>query len=324
LLGAGTIKYLIIGAILLAFGSNILSSITYIVQQAKQGSYAPIVIILITAPIAIKFMGSKSKGLNQGSTQVAYWLVYAFATAYTSLVIGLTLFSTTLQLYLGVAGFGITAIACKALFDSENDGLSLKQRMSFLISSTKATMNSTAVGQWSGGNGIAWNLSGQSKVFIVPPVSFQSVLDLMKERPNLPISLTHLPETDCLVVPSTNGWQRKVQNLLTERGIPTLSRASTLFEIAVLSLPLIVESRLQSPQEYGWTQDEKVVQKLVNQLPAGLTLFPNTNGLKAITPMDGAPGYELESLSRVNSLRLLINRDDRAFPQGGTEVVTIT
>jgi hypothetical protein len=90
-------------------------------------------------------------------------------------------------------------------------------------------------------------------------------------------------------------------------------------EMGIQVLPLIHQSQSFEDLEYGFTSKESVLEFLLKELPVGIVLFPSNAGLKAVVPMNRVPGIDIEQLSKNQAFRLLVHRDNRAFPQEGIQ-----
>jgi hypothetical protein len=308
LLGSG-IKYLAIVVVLLVFGSTILDTTVIIASAAKEGNYIMLFLVMVTGVLVLRFAGNKRGTKTENH---AHFLMIA-TTIYLSFLIGLIIYLQSVALYFPIAGAAITGFGCKYVYESAGaeDGLSFKERISYLIASIRMSIDSSVVNAKN--RGMWYNPINSLRAVEVTHTTIPSILQLMRDRPALPISLTHYSDLDFLIISNEDGWLRKILNIFSNLGIDH-EQVSPLLQQTILSLPLIVPNI-----QYGLAKEEETVKKLIEGLPDGVTLFPHREGIRIIVPLENAVGFDLENLSRTSTLQLLVNRDRRAILQGGKE-----
>jgi hypothetical protein len=97
-----------------------------------------------------------------------------------------------------------------------------------------------------------------------------------------------------------------------------------LLEKGARIFPLFLQDYVDRNIEYGLSSEETCIDVLVKDWPIGITLFPGKQNLRAIVPMNKAPGLDLHQLSKIDMFRILVERDIKALPQGGFETVSPT
>ena len=307
-------RYVIIGVFILILFSSLLDSVLVVVIQTREGNYLPIILIIFISTVSLR-IAHTNRAQNIPSTIL--WAVGWLPAIYFCSIVFFFLYSPA-TMFNAILGGGVAFLCCKSYYEIPD----LRIKIAYLFASTKASMSSIAIGYNSAKNSIWTSATGsQSQLFIVPQESRESILYLMKERPTLPISYTHLEDFDYISILKENGWSERIRNLMSNLDIGGLKSVPPLLEKGARVLPLLLQDQIDSKIEYGITSDVSSADIMIKDWPVGITIFPGKNGLRVVAPLNKVLGLDLHHLSKIDAFRILIDRDPKAFPQGGIENV---
>lgn len=306
------VKYVIIAVFVLILASNLLDSVIMIATANEQGNYLSFIIIAGITTILIR-MASKNRKQEifslliqiTAGCSVIYLVFIVFTTS--TLIMGHSANMPAVTL----SAVFLTAVYCKIVYEPPD----FQSMFRFILALTKATMNTVSMD--ARGDVSAWgSINGKFRVLILPDGSASSILELLKERPSLPVTLTHLEGFDYITIPNVPFWQQRIEEILTRKQI-NVTRALPLLELGVQATPLFYQSHALEEIKYGLSTKDSVIEFLLKDWPNGLTVFPSSEGLRTVVPVHRVPGVELDHLSKTQALRLLIHRDRRIFQKGG-------
>jgi hypothetical protein len=135
----------------------------------------------------------------------------------------------------------------------------------------------------------------------------EKLVQLMKERPLLPISLTHYEDCDVLFI-AEDKYERIIK-LLKEVGIETKGLASPLLSEAIQMIPILDSRNGLTFEDYRLAREDGTINSLLIQAPVRLTVFPSTSGLVVLIPDTEAPGLNVERLKRGYEVDILLHRN---------------
>jgi hypothetical protein len=312
------VKYVIIAVFVLILASSLLDSVIMIAASNEQGNYLSFIIITGITTILVR-MASKNRKQEifslliqiTAGCSVIYLVFIVFTTSTLMMGYSANMPAVTLASVL------LTAVYCKIVYEPPDLG----RMVGFIISSTRATMN--IISMESRGDVSAWaSISGNFRILILPEGSASSILELLKERLSLPVTLTHLEGFDYITIPNDPFWQQRIEEIFIRMQL-NVTRASPLLELGVQATPLFYQSHALENITYGLSKKDSVIEFLLKDWPNGLTVFPSSEGLRTVVPVHRVPGLELEHLSKTQALRLLIHRDARVFQKGGMQDLSI-
>jgi hypothetical protein len=160
------------------------------------------------------------------------------------------------------------------------------------------------------------------KAIVLPSSLRGTVLDLLRDRPLLPVSGTRFEDCDIMIV-RTDGEEkvlRQVQSALSEKGVKDFQLLSSFMTNAVLGLPVLEQEEGLTLDGYMVASEDRTVERLLDMWPDRITVFPNRAGLRVVIRNDSAPGFDLEELPQGTEARILLGRDMTLIPNGGVEV----
>jgi hypothetical protein len=281
LFGRGILKIIglaIAGAMALAGGAQLLSSVAFVVISFRSGNSIPLIITISTTVVLMQLKRLFPKHTLSGIIGI---LAYA-ASGY----LGVTAFVGLLPYGMATSllGAALTIIVCSLMYDPSN----LREWM--------ATLSTDSSVAWLSRNPRRFNSSINMEVshhvVLLPFESIEKIISLMRDRPLLPISLTHLNECDALFIDTKS--ERidfaQIKDVLLKANITIKSDASPLLREAILKVPLIDEKHGLSMTEYFMATDQEAVRHLIQNVPSRMIVFPSKTGPRVIYPESAAPG----------------------------------
>ena len=312
------VKYVIIAVFILILASSLLDSVAMIAKANEQGNYLSFIIIAGITTVLVR-MASKNRKQEISSLliqitagcSVIYLVFIVFTTSTLIMSHSANMPAVTL------ASLLLTIVYCKIVYEPPNLG----NMVGFIVASTRATMNTISID--ARGDISVWaSISSNFRILLLPEGSASSILELLKERPSLPVTLTHLEGFDYITIPNDPLWQQRIEEILTRMQI-NVTRALPLLELGVQAIPFFYQSHELEDIKYGLSTKDSVIEFLLKEWPVGLTVFPSSEGLRTVVPVQRVPGLELDQLSKTKTLRLLIHRDTRIFQKGGMQDFSI-
>ena len=318
--GKGLIKligYAIAGAIALVAGAEILSSVISIVLSFRQGNISPLATVVIITIVLLLIVNRVSE--DSPTRMILNILAYA-ATGYLA-VVSFVLILPFGLVFSGIAA-GATAAACSFVRDP-SDILNQIHEFKSQIQTT-GSLNGLSKRIIPVGDGDSFTLSSSHNILILEDGSRDQVIQLMRDRPLLPISLTHFVDCDVLFVSEgkTPGKYEQVMKLLKDLSIKTRGHTSQLLAEAIQMVPIIDSQNGMGMDNYRLARDEKSINDLLELAPVRMTVFPTIAGLRILVPDMDAPGLVMESLVEGKEIDVLLHRDYTLFEEGSKPVET--
>ncbi len=297
-------------ALVLILGKFILGLVASVVLAVRVGNIFPLLAIIVISGILLRVSGMvvDKEGPVFSLLNILAWLCTFVLMAIGALV--LLPFGVILSIA-AIAFIGLTArvvqepsLSWSAIFHSES--------ISTLIFLLDGYMHRRRVGlpfRWA-----TMRLEGYS-LLLISKSHERDLVQLMKDRPKLPVSLTLLEDFDALVVHSSDhtDWTIIVTDILGRNGIEYEYGDPSLLRL-VLALPLICSDLGQSLDEYRSLQDSELLDHLLDEHLTGVTLFPDVTGTIAVAPSDAVSGYNVSPLTATVARQLLVRRDERMIP----------
>jgi uncharacterized membrane protein (UPF0136 family) len=302
-------------ALALAAGSQLLASVVSVVVATRNGNLVPLVMVA-----SVAFMLSGLVRRYHGRQKVPSPLVI-LAFGAVGYVVTVTF---VMVLPWGIHWSFTAAAATAAVYSLVTDSLPIASRTRLL----KARSASLRIGIMSGRikplMAEQWSeeLRSLFRVIIVPHQARDSVVQLMRNRPLLPVSLTCLNQC-CALVVSTDAdshQSKQVIAALNEAKIEGTRLASPLLAEAVLMLPLVDEHYELHMREYRIAADEATVTHLLSLWPERMTVVSTKKGLRVIVPESTVPGLDVEAIPRGLEVDTVLFRDYSAVRCGEMDV----
>ncbi|MFW9888372.1 MAG: hypothetical protein ACFFER_09330 [Candidatus Thorarchaeota archaeon] len=279
--GRGILKIIglaIAGAMALAGGAQLLSSVAFVVISFRSGNIIPLAIAVGTTVALMKLKLLLAKNTLSGIIGI---LAYA-ASGYLAVIafVGLLHYGMVTSLL----GAAVTIILCSLMYDPSN----LNEWMAMLSSDSSVSL----LNRNPGVSILSSSKEVSHHIVLLPSESRDKVISLMRDRPLLPISLTHFNECDALFIDTKSERINlaQIRDILMRGNITIKGDASPLLREAILKVPLIDEKHGLSMTEYFLATDQDAVKHLIRNLPSRMIVFPSKSGLRVIYPESAAPG----------------------------------
>ena len=164
------------------------------------------------------------------------------------------------------------------------------------------------------------------KVLILPEGSFDKALQMLLERPQLPVVLTHYEEEDVLIIKTGGDTAslHRTKNVLSDYKITGTRPASSLHERFILALPLLEEKGPEKLRidQFKLVADDDTMKSILQLRPVSMSVHPSSNGLCLIVRAKDVFGLEAEEIPRSLVAQVVIGRDISVLAgnnsQGGT------
>ncbi|MHA2026883.1 MAG: hypothetical protein ACW98U_13370 [Candidatus Thorarchaeota archaeon] len=306
MLGKGLIKiigFIIAGAIALAAGAELLASVVSVVLSFRGGNPFPLISIVIITVVLIRLVQRRSE--ETPVKMILNIAAYA-ATGYVAVVafvIGLPY-----GLVAGVVASVIAVIACSIMGDPS----SLFQQIQIGIPGISLGMRFDGVSKRMVpfGNGNSFALNTAHNVMLVDESDREKLVQLMRDRPRLPVSLTRYEDRDVLFITTDDdSIVERVSSLLTAAGITSKGSPTPLLTEVVQMVPILDEQNGFPMRNYRLARDEKSVSDLLSSWPVRMTVFPSESGVLILVPDHVSTGLNVEKLTSGYESDILLNRD---------------
>ncbi|MHA1949872.1 MAG: hypothetical protein ACXAAO_07575 [Candidatus Thorarchaeota archaeon] len=313
--GKSIIRYALAGVIALFLGSQLISSVSWVVFAWRFGNVTPLLSVWGGTLVVLIFSRRQTSEPVSTVMDVVSW----GCTIYTAVVMLFTMIPYGL-----VASFfalAITVIICSSI--KEPNGIS--SRISSLLEPAGSLGQSIPlIGKTAMTSPAAWSSIDKLKMkaIVLPSNLRGTVLDLLRERPLLPVSISRYEDCDILIV-KTKGDEkilRQVREALLEKGVSDYHLLSSFMTNAVLGLPILEQAKGLALSGYMVATEEGTVQRLLDIWPNRIIVFPTRTGLRVVLRNDSAPGFDLEELPHGKEVRILLGRDMTLIPTGGVEI----
>ncbi len=314
------VKYMVVAALAIILSSELLSSAAGAVDAMRHGDPIPVLSALVVMLVLMRLAGSRTA---RGEQRERVTVLLLSIAAYCSLVY------VFVVVFLGVLPFGVptavvaasmSVVAGRLVYDSR---LLLTGMNSVLSLADSLGMRMSIVDTDRSDGRLLMNAldSGRLRVFSLPAGALRVVVDVLRDRPRLPVSVTHLERDDFLVMwgCSDDASIAGVLSVLESAGV-NARVVPRLLQEAVLSLPLLESQHGLSIEDYVFTTDPATVQRLIALSPCRMTVFPSarTGAMGVIVRTESAVGLDMRRIPRHLLIAILVGRDYRALEGSGT------
>ena len=304
--GKGIIKligFVFAGAIALAGGAELLASVVTVVLAFRAGNPFPLILVGLVTVVLLRILKRQ-----EGDTPVKMILnIVAYAaTGYLVVV------AFVIALPYGLAASIATAIATSVVMSLIGDPTPLITHVQdFVPSSVGVSMNGLSRRVVHREDGTSFTVNSSNSIIIINSEHRNKVIELMRDRTLLPISLTHFEDIDVLFI--TTGKDRflfdRVSAVLKAYQIETNRPAPALLAEAIQMIPIIDEQNGLMMKEYRIARDEKTIQSLLSMWPVRMTVFPTELGLRVLAPDYEVTGLNVEQLKQGYESEVLLHRN---------------
>ena len=291
------------GAIALAGGAELLASVVGVVLAFRSGNPFPLILLVIVTIILLRIV---KKQTEETPIKMILNIVAYAATGYLVVV------AFVIALPYGLVASVVTAIATSVVISLIGDPSSiLSQIQDYLPSTIGGPINGLSKRVVQAGDGSTFTVNSANSVIVIKSEHRDKVVELMRDRSLLRISLTHFEELDVLFISREGGRSmfERVNSLLTSYGIETKGSIPTLLAEAIQMLPIIDEQNGLLMKEYRLAADEKTINDLLSLWPTRMTIFPTEYGLRVLVPDMEVMGFNVEPLKLGHESEVLLHRD---------------
>ncbi|MFW9956655.1 MAG: hypothetical protein ACFFCT_01175 [Candidatus Odinarchaeota archaeon] len=295
------ISLAIAGAIALAAGAQLLASVVSVVLAFRFGNIIPLAIVVILT-VGILLVANR---IPEESTARTIIKILSYAVtgylAVTAFVIALPY-----GLIVSIIAAGAVGVFSSIIGEQQTFWKHIRQSLQFENRFSGLPIRSVPVG-----NGTSFRLNSLHTIVILEEGTREKLVHLMKERPLLPISLTHYEDCDILFIAEENDPSRcdRIMKLLKESDIGIKDLASPLLAEAIQMVPILDSRNGLKFEDYRIARDDKTISSLLIQAPSRLTIIPSVNGLLILIPEFEAPGLNVDRLKHGCEAEVLLDRN---------------
>jgi hypothetical protein len=291
------------GAIALAGGAELLASVVGVVLAFRAGNPFPLLLVSVVTVILLRIVKLQTE---ETPVKMILNIVSYAATGYLVVV------AFVIMLPYGLVASIVTAIATSVVvsFIGDPSSLMTQVRENF-PSSLGGPIEGLSRRVVQTGDGSSFTVNSSNSVILINSDHRNKVVELMRDRSLLPISLTHYEDIDVLFVRTGRDitLYERVTNLLKSYGIENKGNTPALLAEAVQMIPIIDEQNGLMMKEYRLAKDEKSIQNLLTTWPVRMTVFPTEWGLMVLVPNVEVTGLNVEPLKQGYESELLLHRN---------------
>ncbi len=313
MIGKGITKligYAIAGAIALVAGTQILVSVVSVVLAFRLGDISPLFTVII---ITVGLLLITKRVPEESPTRLILNILAYAATGYLAVVAFVIVLPYGL-VFAGIAA-GATAGMCSFIKEPHNVTSHLQKFISQI--QTNGSLNNVAKRIVPVGDSDSFSLNAFHNILILENGSRDTVIQLMRDRPLLPISLTHFVDCDVLFVTENNNPAKfdQIIKLLNDLSIGIEKHTSQLLAEAIQMVPIIDSQNGLGMENYRIAKNENSINDLLRLTPVRMTVFPTTSGLRILVPDMEAPGLIVDQLEQGKEIDVLLHRDYTLFEE---------
>jgi len=307
MIGKGITKLIgwaIAGAIALVAGTELLASVVSVVLSFRMGDISPLVAIIF---LTVSLLLIVKRVSEESPTRLILNILAYAATGYLAVVAFVIMLPYGL-VFSGTAA-GVTAGLCSLVKEPSMVTSPLREFISQMQSN--GSLNGVTKRMIPVGDDDSFSLNMFHNVLILENGSRDKVIQMMRDRPLLPISLTHFVDCDVLFITENNNPAKfdQIMKLMKDLSIGTKKQTSQLLAEAIQMVPIIDSRNGLGMDDYRLARDEKSINDLLALAPVRMTVFPTTTGLRILVPDQDAPGLIVEQLEQGTEVDVLLHRD---------------
>ena len=293
------IGYAVTGAIALIAGAELLASVVSIVLAFRLGNISPLLVVIVVTVVLLLLVNRVSEDsptrliLNiLGYASISYLVVVAFVIVlpYGFIIAGIAA--------------GITAGICSFIKDPGSLNIQFTQFISQMQNA--GSLNGIRQRVIPVGDGESFKLNSSHNILLLEKDSREKIIQMMRDRPLLPVSLTCYVDCDVLFISAKFD---QVIDLINNLGIETKGHTSPLLAEAIQMIPIIDSQNGLGMEKYRLARDEKSITELLSLAPTRMTVFPTISGLVVLVPDMDAPGLLVEQLEQGTEIDVLLHRN---------------
>lgn len=287
--GKGLLKLIglaLAGAIALAGGAQILSSVATVVIATRSGNVIPLAASIIITLLLIRI----KRALDDHPLNAVLGVVGYAAVGYLAVVAFVWLLP--FGLIASLLGAAVTITSLSIIHDPSQ----LKTWTSSLAMDSPIKWGFSI----SKGNDVFGSaIEIEHQILILPENSRDQVFVLMRARPLLPISLMHLDDIDVLCISKSENRtiSESVKDIIAQNGIQPFAEVSPFLREILLKIPLIDSQNGLAFTDYVLVRDKDALSHILETAPSRMRVFPSKTGLRVLYPESEAPGLVSENVA---------------------------
>lgn len=278
----------------LVIGTQLLTSVTWVVLSIRAGDYIPLLSISILTMVL-----QRISAVTRSDSKLVRILLDVLAGASMVYLFFIILIGMIpLGLVLSFTGAGLVILAC-LLFRNPS---SLRKVLKELMESAETYQ----------GHGTSWHSSDRQNISILQMShhAFDDAVNILKDRPMLPVVLLHLEGADFLIIHQSEevDWVRQTKRVLQDAGIIAFNVPPLLKQLLLL-LPILEEQAGFPLADYALALSEQSVSALMKVKPLRMMIFPGSDRLRIVCRRDSIPGIAMTRIPAHASHRIVIEKD---------------
>ena len=306
LFGSALTKMIVLvtgGVVILAASAELLASVVSVVLAFRLGNLIPLLAVAVST-IILQILTNHVANESRGHI-ILTALAYAITGYFASIVF---LIALPYGLVASILACGMVC-AISSIFRKQKLSIYWKHVMQSLGHSQNG-FHGRSYRQVPVGDGTSFQLNSSHTVVILEEGFTEKIVELLRERPLLPVSFTHYEDCDVMFIADENDPKRyeQVMKLLKDSGIGVKGIASPLLAEAVQMVPILDSRNGMKFEDYRLTRDEKTICSLLAKAPSRLTIFPSRLGLGVLVPATEVPGMNVDHLKPGYEGEILLNR----------------
>jgi hypothetical protein len=289
------------GAIALAAGAQVLSSVVSVVLAFRFGNIIPLLMV-VGLTISIHLIANRVP--EESAALIVFKILLYAVTGYLALIAFVIVLPY--GLIMSIIAAGAVGVFSSILGEQRKFWNHFIHFFNFQNYFDRLSIRSIPIG-----DGVSYRLNSLHSIVILDEGNREKIVHLMKERPLLPISLTHFEDCDVLFIAVENDSSRyeRVLKLLRDSGIGVKGLASPLLAETIQMVPILDSNNGLKFEDYRIARDDTTISSLLTQAPPRLTVFPSAQGLRVLVPELEAPGLNVERLKQGYEVDVLLHRD---------------
>jgi hypothetical protein len=318
LFGKGLIKIvglIIGGAIALAAGAELLASVVSVVISFRAGNPLPLTTVVVITVVLLRL-------LKRQSEDTPFKLILNIAAYAASGYVAVVAFVIGLPFGLVAAVIAsiFAVVVCSLMGDPSSVLEQLKLGIPLGMRFDGLAKRAVPVG-----NGMSFTLNESHNLIMVDKSEREKIVQLMRDRPRLPISLTHLEDSDVLYITTDDqALVEGIRILLSSARIDTSGSPTPLLSEVIQMIPIIDERNGLFTRNYRLARDERSVSDLLVASPVRMTVFPSDSGPMILVPDSVSTGLFVDTLPKGNEHDILLNRNFKSLREESKQIESTT
>lgn len=303
-----TLTYAAITIALLILAGEILSSAIWIALALKSGSILPVLTITTAAIVFSRFTAKSLREPDETRIlSISAWIL----TGYLALVMGLFVVAY------GFAASFVVAFLVGLIMYMVREPPELSILLTEQYRNARNLLEVASAGnsleKW--GQRATRNLAA----FRLPKESIEDAVGIIRDNPELGLSLTHYEDLLVLYVPKIH--KNRIHSLINDSGIQVQQLSKLSFLGCIYVIPAALEEYGHKLTDYRIIRDEDILEQLLKSLPIDSTLYSHPEGPILVLRFSDAGMVKTEQIPSGFEARIIVGRDISALAKGRRGVI---